>query len=99
LTNVESAPRRALPEYTRLRNIASSLTDAQFAADGAAPHLVDHTEKLASAVRERLRRDFSGGLQKALEKMKWPGKDLVLSGEILRDWADGVELLLDLQTP
>ncbi|KKA20272.1 RINT-1 family protein [Rasamsonia emersonii CBS 393.64] len=93
------APRTALSPYTRLKNIASSLKDAQFAAEGAAPHLVDHTEKLASALREQLRKDFSSRLQRALEKMKWPGKDLVLTDSLIEEWAESVELLLDLQEP
>jgi len=82
-----------------LRNITSSLKDAQPAADGAAPHLVDYTEKLASGLREQLRRDFSGQLQRVLEKMKWPGKELTLTDGLIKEWMDCVRLLLDLQEP
>ncbi|KAL1964074.1 hypothetical protein VTN77DRAFT_7492 [Rasamsonia byssochlamydoides] len=99
LKNVKSAPRAALSPYTRLKNIASSLKDAQITAEGAAPHLVDHTEKLASALREELRKDFSSRLQRTLEKMKWPVKDLVLTDSLIEEWAESVELLLDLQEP
>lgn len=75
------------------------MKDAQFAAEGAGPHLVDHTEKLASTLREQLRKDFSSRLQRVLEKMKWPGKDLVLTDGLIEEWAKSVELLLDLQEP
>lgn len=75
------------------------MKDAQPAAEGAAPHLVDYTEKLASGLREQMRRDFSGRLQKVLEKMKWPGKDVVITDGLIKEWTDCVELLLDLQEP
>jgi hypothetical protein len=75
------------------------LKDAQFAAEGAAPHLVDHTEKLASVLKEQLRKDFSNRLQRVLEKMKWPSKDLVLTDGLISEWTESVKLLLDLQEP
>lgn len=99
LKNIGSAPHLALKPYAQLRNIALSLKDAQPRAEGAAPHLVDYIERLASALREQMKRDFSGRLQKKLEQMKWPSKDLRLPDDLMTQWRSDVELLLDLQIP
>ena len=85
--------------YTQLRNIVQSLKDAQPAAEGAAPHLVDYTEKLASTLREQMKGEFSGRLQKRLEQMKWPSRELHLPDDLTSQWMEDAELLLDLQTP
>lgn len=99
LNNISSAPRLALKPYSRLRNISLSLKDAQPAAEGAAPHLVDRTEQLASALRGQMKGVFSSRLQKILEQMKWPVKDLRLTDDLITQWKGDVELLLDLQSP
>ncbi|KAF9891117.1 hypothetical protein FE257_005053 [Aspergillus nanangensis] len=99
LQNAKSSPRSALQPYTRLRNIAESLKDVQPAAEGAAPHLVDYVAKLASALREHMKADFTKRLQGTLEEMKWPSKELHFPNDLKAQWTDNVELLLDLQTP
>lgn len=97
--NISSTPRQALVPYARLKNIVLSLKDAQPAAEGAAPHLVDYVEKLASGLREHMKTDFTSRLQKRLEDMNWPSKDLRLGEDVMVQWRNDVELLLDLQTP
>jgi hypothetical protein len=77
----------------------SSLKDAQVAADGAAPHLVDTIENLVASVKKRIQEVFSSRLQSILEKLKWPGKDLILNDGFLQEWADNVDILLDFQEP
>lgn len=99
LQNISTTPRLSLKPYARLQNIVQSLRDAQPAAEGAAPHLVDYVEKLASALREQMKGDFTNRLQKRLEQMKWPSRDLHLPDDLMAQWRDDVELLLDLQTP
>lgn len=99
LKNVSSTPQLALEPYARLKSIVSSLKAAQPAAEGAAPHLVDYVEKLAMGLREHMKQDFTSRLQKNLEQMKWPSKDLQLSEDLLAQWRSNVELLLGLQTP
>ncbi|KAJ9352042.1 RINT-1 family protein [Paecilomyces variotii] len=99
LENVLSAPQLSLQPYTRLRNLSLSLKNAQSAAEGAAPHLVDYAEKLASTLWHQMKKDFTSRLQKSLEKMKWPQKDLVLTNDVVAEWADSVRLLLSLQEP
>lgn len=92
-------PQFALEPYARLKNIVSSLKAAQPAAEGAAPHLVDYVEKLAMGLREHMKQGFTSRLQKSLEQMKWPSKDLQFSEDLLAQWRSNVELLLGLQTP
>lgn len=46
-------------------------------------------------MKEAFARDF----QETLTKMKWPGKDVVLSGRLEIEWTEGVEKLLELQQP
>ncbi|GAQ04354.1 hypothetical protein ALT_1675 [Aspergillus lentulus] len=99
LSNIQSSPRLALEQYSRLRSIVQSLKDAQPAAEGAAPHLVDYLEQLASGLRKQMKENFSKRLQKTLEQMGWPSKDFRLPENLRTQWIENVELLLDLQTP
>jgi hypothetical protein len=99
LTNLASDPRAALQPYSRLRTIVGSLKDAQPAAEGAAPHLVDHTEKLAFALRQQMKEYFGNNLKKTLEELKWPTRELNITDQLLARWRQDVELLIDLQTP
>jgi hypothetical protein len=94
-----SSPRLALPPYTRLRNIASALKRTQPDAEGAAPHLVNYAEEIACNLKEQLVKEFTDSFKKVLEKMKWPGKELNIPIDLINEWADGVELLLELQEP
>ncbi|GAB1194642.1 hypothetical protein APSETT444_003888 [Aspergillus pseudonomiae] len=99
LTCIQPSPKLAIKPYTRLRTIVQSLKEAQPAAEGAAPHLVDYIGKLASALRDHMKTDFTKRLQGTLEEMKWPSKDLYFPDNLRAQWKEYVELLLDLQTP
>ncbi|PYH77315.1 RINT-1 family protein [Aspergillus uvarum CBS 121591] len=99
LKDTGSDPRSAIQSYTRLRNISRSLHEAQPAAEGAAPHLVDYVGKLVSALRERMKSHFSQRLQGTMDRMKWPSKDLQFPDDVQLEWRENVGLLLDLQIP
>lgn len=99
LESIASEPRAALKPYSRLRTIVESLKNAQPAAEGAAPHLVDYTNNLASALRQQMKKYFGDRLQKTLQELKWPARELNLTDELLDRWKQDVELLLDLQAP
>jgi hypothetical protein len=99
LASIASEPRAALKPYSRLRNIVGLLRNAQPAAEGAAPHLVDYTDKLATALRQQMKKYFGDRLQKTLEELKWPTRELNVTDQLLDRWKQDVELLLDLQTP
>ncbi|KAA8646227.1 hypothetical protein EYZ11_001481 [Aspergillus tanneri] len=99
LKNMQSTPQLAIRPYSRLRNIVHSLVEAQPAAEGAAPHLVDYVGKLTSVLREQMKSDFTRWLQETLEQVKWPSKDLNFPESLQIQWKENVELLLDLQIP
>ncbi|KAL4918552.1 TIP-1 family-domain-containing protein [Aspergillus aurantiobrunneus] len=99
LRSIQSEPRSAIASYSRLRRIVELLDEAQPAADGASPHLVDYVGQLAFKLREHLKAEFTTRLQATLEQMKWPSKDLNFPECLRHQWADNVELLLDLQIP
>lgn len=94
-----SEPRAALEPYARLRRIVISLKEAQPRAEGAAPHLMDYTEKLASALRQQLKKFFGDRLEKTLQALKWPTRELNITDSLMAQWRQDVELLIDLQTP
>jgi len=99
LSSIQSDPPTAIEPYSRLRSIVVSLKEAQPAAEGAAPHLVDYTEKLASALREQLKKFLGDRLKKTLASLKWPTREMNITDRLLDEWRADVELLLDLQTP
>lgn len=97
--SIKSEPRAALKPYARLRSIVVSLKEAQPAAEGASPHLIDYTEKLASALREQLKIFFAQRLQETLDTLQWPTRELKITDKLLAQWRQAVELLIDLQIP
>ncbi|KAF7596417.1 hypothetical protein BBP40_001724 [Aspergillus hancockii] len=99
LIAIQSSPKSAIKSYSRLRSIVQSLKEAQPAAEGAAPHVVDYVGKLASALSEHMKTDFTKRLQGTLQQMKWPSKDLYFPDDLRAQWREHVELLIDLQTP
>ncbi|KAI9844885.1 MAG: hypothetical protein M1837_005171 [Sclerophora amabilis] len=88
-----------LKPYIRLQNIASSLKLLQPAAEGAAPHLIDHVERASNALWREMKAILSQELEQTLEKIHWPNKDARLEGTIEKEWQEGVEKLLKLQGP
>ncbi|KAL4906737.1 hypothetical protein BDW74DRAFT_149495 [Aspergillus multicolor] len=99
LRNIQTEPRSAIASYSRLRRIVESLNEAQPAAEGASPHLVDYVGRLASKLREHMKGQFTNRFRSTLEQIKWPSKDLNFPESLRHQWADNVELLLDLQIP
>ncbi|KAL3493798.1 TIP-1 family-domain-containing protein [Aspergillus germanicus] len=99
LQSIQSAPQLAITSYSQLRSIVEQLKEAQPAAEGASPHLVDYVGQLASKLRMELKGEFTRRLRSTIEQMKWPSKDLNLSDGLRLQWEEHVELLLDLQIP
>lgn len=89
----------ALPAYTQLSSLVAGLKDAQTAAEGGAPHLVDHVERQAGNVYAQLRDAACHELNLTLEKMGWPGKDLHIDDGTAARWTEQVNALLSLQEP
>ena len=90
--------RLALKPYKNLRALLTALLDAQVAADGAAPHLMDHVQKLVAGLRSELARGYGEGLKGTLKKVKWPQRDIRL-GRFTEEWTEWADILLELQEP
>lgn len=97
--NFNVSPQAALKPYLRLQNLVAALKEAQPAAEDAAPHLVDYVDLSAQTLWKQMKEAFARDFQETLTKMKWPGKDVVLSGRLEVEWTEGVEKLLELQEP
>lgn len=85
--------------YLRLQSFAVTLKEAQPAAEDAAPHLIDHVDKAVQTLWKQMKDAFAREFEETLTKMKWPGKEVNLSGKLEQEWTTGVEKLLDLQEP
>lgn len=97
--NFRKSPQDALQPYLRLQNLVNALREAQPAAENAAPHLVDHVDKTARTLWKQMKDAFGSDFEATLKKMKWPGKDVTLDGDLELEWAAGVKKLLELQEP
>lgn len=97
--NFNVSPQAALNPYLRLQNLVAALKEAQPAAEDAAPHLVDYIDLSTQTLWKQMKEAFARDFQETLTKMKWPSKDVVLSGRIEIEWTEGVEKLLELQEP
>lgn len=97
--NFKASPYTALEPCTQLQNIALALKEAQPAAEQAAPHLVDHVQKISQDLWNQLKAAIASDFETALSRMRWPNKDIVMVGNLPREWNEGVERLLELQIP
>ncbi|KAK4497012.1 hypothetical protein PRZ48_011461 [Zasmidium cellare] len=87
----------ALEPYKRLQHLVASLTSLQEAAEGAAPHLVDHVAASVQELRETIQKSFSDNLEATLKKMNWPKSTDRVALALEKEWATNVGRLLDLQ--
>ena len=99
MKEVVSNPEVAVEACQKLQNLVSAVEAAQPAAEGAAPHLVDQLSETSRKAQETVRQNLNTALKSSLDGMKWPGKDLKLTGRPLESWSRYTELLLRLQEP
>jgi RAD50-interacting protein 1 len=71
----------------------------QEAAEGAAPHLVDHILAQTSSLRLEIEKAFSTELEGVLKKMHWPTPGMTVPLALENDFQEGVRKLLELQKP
>ncbi|GAB7365850.1 hypothetical protein MBLNU230_g7181t1 [Neophaeotheca triangularis] len=89
----------ALEPYRRLQHLVNALRPLQEAAEGAAPHLLDHIAQRVYALRQTIQRSFSEDLEKTLKKMEWPKVTATVPLAFQKEWEKNVGRLLDLQKP
>ena len=97
--NFKASPQAALQPYVQLQNLAKAVKAAQPAAEGAAPHLVDYVGNSATVLWKQMKDAFGAEFEETLVKMKWPGQDVTMLGDLEREWTEGVVKLIDLQEP
>lgn len=89
----------ALEPYRRLQRLVTGLKPLQEAAEGAAPHLLDHIARRVQSLRENVRASFSADLEKTLKKLGWPKATSHIPMALQSEWDANVGRLLDLQRP
>ncbi|KAF2142191.1 uncharacterized protein K452DRAFT_227484 [Aplosporella prunicola CBS 121167] len=90
----------ALASYRQLKQLDASLGPLQDAAEGAAPHLIDHISRTTQHVRGQLKDAFSADLEAVLKKVDWPKRpETTFMGSLQEQWAKSVGNLLELQKP
>ncbi|TKA69947.1 hypothetical protein B0A55_11164 [Friedmanniomyces simplex] len=89
----------ALEPYRRLQRLVTALQPLQEAAEGAAPHLLDHIVRQVGSLRETIRKSFAADLEKTLKKMGWPKALETIPLALQQEWSAVMGRLLDLQRP
>ncbi|KAM0717026.1 hypothetical protein Q7P37_006878 [Cladosporium fusiforme] len=89
----------ALRPYRKLQQMVTSLQSLQEAAEGAAPHLLDHIFQQAQKLKARIQQSFSSDLEETLKKMNWPKATSTVPMALQDEWERNIERLLDLQRP
>ncbi|KXT13983.1 hypothetical protein AC579_8842 [Pseudocercospora musae] len=89
----------ALIPYQTLQQLTATLKPLQDAAEGAAPHLLDHINRVVQGLGDTIRRAFSQSLQRLLQKDKlnWPKTSGIIPAALEKAWAINIGRLLDLQ--
>ncbi|KAL2356241.1 TIP-1 family-domain-containing protein [Cryomyces antarcticus] len=89
----------ALEPYHRLQMLLSSLQPLQDAAEGAAPHVVDHVDQMVQKLRQEIQDSFSADLEKTLTKIYWPRAGATIPPTLQQEWSNNVGRLIELQRP
>ena len=87
----------ALEPYKRLQHLIAGLRPLQEAAEGAAPHLLDHIAGQVHDLRQTIQTSFSADLEKTLKKMNWPKATDTVPMALQQEWSANVKRLLNLQ--
>lgn len=85
--------------YRKLQQLISSLQPLQEAAEGAAPHLLDHIVQQVAKVKAQIQKSFSDDLESTLKKMNWPKATKIVPMALQEEWERNIGRLLDLQRP
>lgn len=85
--------------YRKLQQLIPSLQPLQEAAEGAAPHLLDHIVQQVARVKARIQKSFSDDLESTLKKMNWPKATKVVPMALQEEWERNIGRLLELQRP
>nr|POF15292.1 rad50-interacting protein 1 [Quercus suber] len=96
---LEKDPDAALQPYQKLQHLVTSLQPLQEAAEGAAPHLLDHIARQVKELRLTIQKSFAKDLEGTLRKMFWPKSIEFVPVGLEEEWSTNVIRLLELQRP
>ncbi|KAI2603420.1 TIP-1 family-domain-containing protein [Hypoxylon fragiforme] len=92
------SPKAALQPYSTLKQLSVRLRELQGAADGAAIHLVNYTEKVTEDLWDEMKSTMSKELEQVLKNRNWP-QGVDPNAEMDAEWLQCFEKLIDLQVP
>ncbi|KAJ9647125.1 hypothetical protein H2199_002111 [Coniosporium tulheliwenetii] len=96
---LQTSPEAATEQYRQLRGLMARLVPLADAAEGAAPHLLDHISKATESLHRQIKDAFSAELEEILKKIYWPRADSTIPPNLQQDWQNSIGKLLDLQKP
>jgi hypothetical protein len=100
LKNLTSSTKTSLDAYTYIQSLLLRLEPLQIAADGAAPHLLDHIKAIVLDLRQKIEESLTVKLNAVLKKMQWPKIDQDrIPQDLQPEFAEIVASLLKLQKP
>jgi hypothetical protein len=82
-----------------VQKLVVDLKPLQEAAEGAAPHLLDHVQVIVTELRQTIEKAYADNLEGTLKKMNWPKATDTVPMALLDEWTLNVGRLLDLQRP
>jgi hypothetical protein len=82
-----------------LRSLHTRLINLQQDAEGAAPQLLYHVDKITQALRTKILDAFSSHLEQTLKKIHWPTPKATIPPHLREEWEGAIAKLLDLQLP
>jgi hypothetical protein len=98
-TQLHTSSEAALEPYKQLRSLHTRLLRLQDDAEGAAPQLLHHVDKITQALRAKIHDAFSSDLDRVLKQIHWPTPKANIPAELREEWETAVVKLLDLQMP
>jgi hypothetical protein len=82
-----------------VQKLVVDLKPLQEAAEGAAPHLLNHIQVVVAELRQTIEKAYADNLEGTLQKMNWPKTTDAVPMALLDEWSLNVGRLLDLQRP
>jgi hypothetical protein len=96
---LQTSNEAALEPYKQLRSLHTQLVRLQDDAEGAAPQLVHHVQKITQTLRKQIYDAFAAQLEHVLKKIRWPRPDAAIPSPLHDEWETAIANLLDLQMP
>ncbi|KAF2707383.1 hypothetical protein K504DRAFT_458820 [Pleomassaria siparia CBS 279.74] len=96
---LQTSNEAALGPYKQLRSLHTRLIHLQDDAEGAAPQLLHHVNRITQALRTQILDAFSSDLDKVLKKIRWPTPQATVPSQLQEEWESAVSKLLDLHMP